>query len=309
MMSEFVHGNCPHCGNALQIPADLEEFACLYCGKRCRTEVMLALNVADTDQYTKEREYLNERLVKAVVNYPDYHKKITKKDFFRAFETYEADNAKILEHLDVCARLDPDGKEKCIEKICTELLDHVDAHLMGDVRWAKKSKREQLLFETRVVLAIFLTPLVRKRKLETAELFREELNRQWRKRYPTHKWTPGDYEVLAGGFRKRKLCFITTATCLHEGKSDTCDELQAFRAFRDGYLTAHDGAADIERYYDIAPSIVTCIDFCDDSKAAYEEIRTKWLNPCSLALQENRLEDCRMIYTNMVNTLQKKYLQ
>ncbi len=308
-MSEFVHGNCPHCGNALQIPVNLEEFSCLYCGKRCRTEVMLGLANTDGGQYAQEIEYLRERLVQAIVNYPDYHKKITKKDFFRAFETYEADNAKMLDHLDICARLDPDGKKACMEKICKTLIDDLEKHLMGDVRWAKKSQRERLLFDTRVVMAIFLTPLVRKRRLETAEDFREALHRLWLKRFPTQKWIPGDYEVLASGFRKRKLCFITTATCLHEGKSDTCDELQAFRAFRDGYLTQNGGQADIAQYYDLAPTIVTCIEHLDDSERIYAEIRQRWLEPCYTALQENRNADCRRIYTDMVSTLQAKYLQ
>ncbi len=308
-MSEFVHGNCPSCGKPLQIPADLEEFACLYCGERCRTEVMLALGNVPEGHYGVERAYLKDNLPKTVINYPDYHTKLTEKKFYNAFDTYETDNAQILEHLDICARMDPEGKQACVKKVCQELLDTLETHMESDRRWEKKGKREQLLFETRVVLAIFLTPLARKLKLETAEPFCEELNRQWLERFPTHKWIPGDYEVLANGFKRSKLCFITTATCTHEGKQDDCAELTAFRAFRDGWLMQHGGSQDISRYYEIAPTIVTCIEHCDDTQSRYTEIRQTWLEPCYTALQEGRNEDCRTIYTDMVKTLQKRYLQ
>ncbi len=308
-MAEYIIGSCPHCGKELQIPAELEEFSCLYCGERTRTEVMLALQETKDDRYAQEREYLRERLPLTVTRYPDYYKKITKKEFFRAFETYETENQKTLDHLDVCARLHPQGAKECVQEVCKELMDALDAHMMGLRKWEKKSKRDEILFETRVVLAIFLTPLVRKRKLETAELFREELNKQWLERWPKHKWTPGDYEVLAEGFRRRKLCFITTATCQFDGKPDDCEELVMFRAFRDGWLSENGGKVDIAAYYEIAPTIVTCIDYCDDAAAQYAQIREKWLNPCVLALRENRNEDCRAIYTDMVKTLSKTYLR
>ena len=308
-MSEFIQGNCPHCGNELQIPTDLQEFSCLYCGERCRTEVMLAMQNADTTQYDNEREYLRERLPQMVTGYPDYFKKITKKDFFKAFETYEIDNQKAMNRLDVCARLDPQGPEHCMKEVCKDLVDALEAHMMGDKRWAKSSQREQLMFETRVILAIFLTPLARKCKLETAELFRTELNEQWLARWPKQKWIPGDYEVLANGFRRKKLCFITTATCRHDGKPDDCAELTAFRAFRDGWLTEQNGQGDIELYYEIAPSIVTFLNCCDDTDACYAQIREVWLDPCYRALQDGRNEDCRAIYTDMVQTLSRKYLQ
>ncbi len=308
-MSEFIQGNCPYCGKSLQIPADLEEFSCLYCGKRCRTELLTVANAVDANSCAQEMDNIREPLFHAIVNYPDYHKKITKKDFFPAFETYEADNGQLLDRIDACARTAPDGKQACIKKLSTALIDDLEAHFKSDPKWEKKSHREQLFFNARVVFAIFLTPLARKRKLLTADIFCEALNRAWLERFPAQKWTPGDYEVLANGFKKRKLCFITTATCLHEGKSDTCDELQAFRAFRDGYLMQHGGREDIAKYYDLAPTIVTCIEHLDDSELVYAEIRQKWLDPCYTALTENRHADCRRLYTDMVSTLRNKYLQ
>ncbi|MBO2526952.1 MAG: hypothetical protein CW335_02045 [Clostridiales bacterium] len=36
-MAELIKGNCPNCGKPLEIPAELEEFSCLYCGERSKT--------------------------------------------------------------------------------------------------------------------------------------------------------------------------------------------------------------------------------------------------------------------------------
>ena len=307
-MAEMMKITCPHCGKELEIPAELEEFSCLYCGERIHME-KTALEPAAASSYEEEREYLRQNLCKTVTGYTSYYNKLSKREFFSCSETYEEDNKEILMHLDPCAALHPEGPEACIKEICTELLDQIVEYLKKEGIWDKKNKKENALFDIRVVLAIFLTPLVRKCGLENAEFFREELHRQWIARWPKHPWIPGDYDDLANGYKKHRLCFITTATCRYDGKPDDCEELTAFRRFRDGWLTEHDGREDIETYYEIAPAIVTMIDYCDDPEQRYGEIKRTWLQPCMTALRENRPEDCRRIYTDMVNTLQSRYLQ
>lgn len=308
-MAETIHLTCPECGNTLEVPAALEEFSCMYCGKRARTATVKAMNESAGSAYEEIRAELREKLPEAVIKYPDYHRKITKKEFFPAFEAYEKENTPLLEQLDVCARLCPGQTDKCMRQIAEDLLDELEAYMQKDPRWNKKNGRSNLMFEVKVVLAIFMTPLVRKLKLASAEAFRTALHEGWLKRWPKEPWTPGDYDVLAGGFKKRKFCFITTATCRNEGKPDDCAELTAFRAFRDGWLTEHGGEALIEKYYEIAPAIVTCIDLCDDGKARYAEVRERWLTPCYEALREERYADCRDTYVDMVRTLESRYLQ
>lgn len=308
-MAETKKLTCPNCGRELDIPAELDEFSCLYCGHRSQVAVVRAIRESDGLSYDAVRAELSEALPKMVTNYKDYYQKLDKKSFPAAFETYEKDNGETLDRLDVCARLHPQGMDAAMREICADMMDTLEKYMQADKRWAKKMKRSELIFEIKVVLAIFLTPLVRKRKLESSEAFRTQLNQQWMERLPKEKWTPGDYEVMMSGFKRRKFCFITTATCAAEGKPDDCAELTAFRAFRDGWLTEHGGEALIERYYEVAPSIVTCIDYCDDARKCYRELRERWLEPCYLALSEERYADCREMYVDMVQTLEKRYLQ
>lgn len=304
-MEEIRKGNCPHCGKPLEIPAELEEFSCLYCGARSKTADLCVKKAIVAGEFEQRRQVLLQELPKAVTGYPDYYKKITKKDFFPAFERYENENRETVDSLDLCVDACPDGEQAGVERLCKDLLDAIDAYMQAD----RRRNKSAIQFEVKVVLAIFLTPLIGKRKLHCAEAFRTELNRRWLERYPKQLWTPGDYDVMASGFRKRKWCFITTATCAYEKKSDDCAELTAFRAFRDGWLTEHGGQALIAEYYEKAPGIVTCIELCDNPAERYKEIRERWLAPCYRALQEDRMEECRDRYVDMVRTLEKRYLQ
>ena len=304
---DYIKGYCPHCGKALQVPSDLDEFSCLYCGARTNPKE-IRKDISD-ELYQAEREFLRENLVQTVIRYPENYKKMTRKEFLPTFNDYEDENAKIVKHLDTCVRAYPSDSDECMQDICKELIDQIEDHLKAQPKWKSTRKQYDMLYATRVVLAIFLCPLVRKLELETAEDFCAELNKQWIVRFPAHKWSPGYFKVLEAGYKKRGFCFITTATCEHDGKADDCVELTAFRAFRDGWMLKNGFEADIQKYYEIAPAIVQCIDHCDDSALRYAEIREKWLNPCYQALQEDRNEDCRKLYSQMVETLTQKYLQ
>lgn len=166
--------------------------------------------------------------------------------------------------------------------------------------------------KTKYVVALFFVPMVLRQKLPSGREFADTLQAVLVERYPKSPFYVGDYETLAGGFRKKKflgLCFITTAVCEAEGKPDDCAELTAFRAFRDGYLKAQpDGAALIEEYYRIAPTIVMCIDVCGDRDARYAAIREQYLQPCYNALQAGDLAGCKTKYVRMVRDLEREYL-
>lgn len=303
-MPESIKGLCPGCGKPLEIPAELTEFSCLYCGRRYPIGV-LRKESHNAEQYPALREALRAELPLMVTPYSDYFQKITRKDFFPAFERYENENSERLERLQACVDAHPEGAEAGVREICADLIAELDR----DFSQKPQRKKEKAQFETRVVLAVFLTPLIRKRGLDCAEGFCTQLHSQWLARYPKQPWTPGDYEVLVNGFRRRKWCFITTATCRYEGKPDDCAELTAFRAFRDGWLMAHGGEALIAEYYEKAPGIVACIELCDCPQERYEEIQSRWLTPCYQALTQQRYADCRDCYIDMVRSLEQRYAQ
>ena len=181
------------------------------------------------------------------------------------------------------------------------MLDELEAGLQ------KKGDME----DEKIVLAIFFVPMVRKQQLPISEEFVTILQKQWVERYPKSPFYLGDYESISGGFRKKflGLCFITTAVCQELGKPDDCEELTAFRAFRDGYLRSQpDGEALIREYYNIAPGIVTCINTCSDRHASYARIREEYLAPCYQDLLAGRNESCKARYVRMVRDLEREYL-
>lgn len=310
-MAEMITRSCPHCGKELQVPEDLQEFSCLYCGQRIRLEEEkeAALSPVKLPEAEAEQrlEALRPRLLGAVTRYPKYCEKLGKKDFFIAFETYENDNRGLMKEVDAFLQQHPQGQAQAAKLLCSAQVEDLEQYVLGDKRFARKTQRGSVIFEIKVVLAIFMTPMVRKMKLETAELYRQTLNKCWMEKFPKDVWYPGDYEVLESGYKKRKLCYITTAICRHEGKSDQCAELSAFRRFRDGWLTEQGDTALIEAYYEKAPGLVACLELCDEAETGYRCLREDYLQPCYEALQRGDHEACRTRYVQMVRYLEEKY--
>jgi len=303
-----VSGKCLYCGKTVEVPEDISEFSCLYCGQRQKLKDMLAAQNRNEDRAAEELAWLEKNLIQAAIRYPDYYRRITKKLFPPAFERYEDENREIMIRLDRYVSFS--AREDAVDQVCELLLNEMEGHMQKDKRWQRKPKHPDVLFEYKVLLALYLTPLVRKLELACAEQFRDRLHALWIARYPNQEWIPGDYELLMNGFKRGKLCYITTATCAFDGKPDDCPELTELRRFRDGWLQqSPDGDALIARYYELAPSIVTCIDHCDDSGERYAEIRERWLEPCLAALSGGNYEDCRVRYVDMVQTLQRRYRQ
>ena len=104
-------------------------------------------------------------------------------------------------------------------------------------------------------------------------------------------------------------CYITTAVCRKDNKEDDCYELNMFSDFRDNWLMYQkDGNALIERYYKIAPQIVKNIDLKNDSSLIYDEINNKYLKNCLKMIENKEYEECKKLYIEMVESLEKKYL-
>lgn len=304
-MAEKLIGNCPHCGKELEIPGDLQEFSCLYCGERSHTDLLRG----QQEFRYEELSELASQLPQTLRDHGELYKHINKKEYESTFAAYETEHSILLKRIDVVISAAPMGIPKAVENLCEIFLDTLEQNLQEVKGYGGRAGRGRILFEIKVGLALFLTPLCRKLHLSMAEPFCKALHNAWLKRYPKEPWQPGVYEEILGGFRRKGLCFITTAACAYEGKADDCYELTSFRAFRDGWLSENGGEDLIREYYDLAPSLVTLMDHCDDPQDCYREIRRCWLEPCLEALEQGDPVQCRDTYIHMVSTLRTRYMQ
>ena len=304
---EFLSGFCPKCGEMLKVPAALAQFSCMYCGARLAQEDLVT-ETAPAPAVSPETaaallETAQRQLPDCVRAFRGYQKKITKAEFEPAFAEIYAAAEPVFRQLD--SAFSALGADADLQKSAEAFLDELE------LDWAAGRSKNGARDDDKMVIAIYLVPAIRKLALPSSEPFCETLQREWVRRYPKAPFYLGNYDDISTGFRKKMLglCFITTAVCEEEGKSDDCEELTAFRAFRDGYLrSCPDGPALIEEYYDIAPGIVTCINLASDRRETYRAIRETYLAPCYEDLQNGRLADCKDRYTKMVRTLARRFL-
>lgn len=303
---EFISGKCSQCGEELRIPAYLETFSCMYCGARLTPADLVEELLPPVEGDPEElMERVCRDLLSCVADREELRREVNRNRFAEAFDLYERECRPIFEDLDLACRLAPERRDDRLQEAVTALLDQLEQ------RWAaKRGSRALALEEDKMIVAIFLVPMVGRLKLSVSDEFCQLLQKNWVQRYPKYPFYVGTYEDIQDGFKKRfKFCFITTAVCESEGKPDDCAELEAFRAFRDGYLMDSENGPDlVEEYYHIAPQIVAAIDGCSDRMARYETIRRRYLQPCYEALCDGREEACKEQYMQMVRDLKQEYL-
>ena len=302
MNEMMMEGICPRCGRLLQIPGELEEFSCLYCGERLKQQELVQKQ-QEEESARQAFEQVLPMLLSCVRDYRGYQRRINRNEFKEAFQSYEQGTSEIFERLNYGAA----GDREKIGLAAERLLDDLEQD------WNTLGKREQnaCMESDKLLIAIFLVPAMRRRKLNVSEPFCEILQKKWCERHPKSPFFVGDYDSIAEGFQRKVLglCFITTAVCEAEGKPDDCPELTAFRAFRDGWLKQQpDGQLLIDEYYNIAPGIVTCINLASEREKRYAQLRSVYLEPCYADLQAGRLERCKERYVAMVRDLEREYL-
>lgn len=308
----YIVGKCSQCGEELRVPEHLESFSCMYCGARLTpqdlVEELPPVELSGDPEALMQR--VREQILHCITDHLGIRMKINRNQFEEAFEGYERSCRGVFEDLDLACRIEPDKRSARIVETVDLFLDQLEQDWPMRKGWKQAYKRGAIRDDDKMTIAIFLVPMVRHLKLSISEEFAETLQKHWVERFPKSPFYVGDYDSIASGFRRRfKLCFITTAVCRELGKPDDCEELTAFRAFRDGYLAScPDGPALVEEYYDIAPGIVTCIDLCGDRAERYARIRERYLTPCYRDLRAGRPESCKRRYVRMVRDLQRQYL-
>ena len=301
--NEMKHILCPECGKELNVPAHLSSFCCMYCGARIETQSPATpVSISDGEA---GKAFYQANVLGVICSHLGIDKQVTSTQYDGAFAHYRARNEETFRQLELAVN----AGVYTLEEAACDFLDKLEKH------WAEDKERKQrpaaMLETDKFVIAVFLVPMIRSLKLSVSEGFCESLRAQWCDRHPKAPFYLGTYEDLSKGFQKKLLglCFITTAICEFEGKSDDCEELTAFRSFRDGYLlSCPDGANLIQKYYDIAPGIVLHIDLSSDREAIYQDLRQRYLHPCFEDIQNGRPAQCKKRYTDMVLSLEKQYL-
>lgn len=308
VQTELLHGICPKCGEALDVPHHLKQFSCMYCGARLTPDEIMpkapaeVLSEADA---LSSAAYYREHVLDTITAFPGIEKEVTRSGYADSFDRYLNGCAPIFRNLDQAVSAGAISLEDAV----SFYLDALENHWQTRKSW--KQSYNTLLETDKFVIAIYLVPMVRELKLSVSEDFCTLLHEKWMDRYPKYPFYLGTYQEMTAGFNKKflGLCFITTAVCRHSGKPDDCAELTAFRGFRDGYLRAcPDGPALIDKYYDIAPGIVLHLDLSADRDARYAAIRETYLEPCFADIQAGRLKACKDRYTEMVLKLEQEYL-
>ncbi|MBE6933267.1 MAG: hypothetical protein E7464_07810 [Ruminococcaceae bacterium] len=304
---QMREGQCPKCGKRLQIPEELKEFSCLYCGSRLFSYELITEEEKPADAVQDYKVFTKEAL-HAAVDFPDSMGRVTKTEFFSYFDSYYAQCAAPFEALERCTLAYHGNREDFLAKAAKELMQKIEDWFEAQKGWKLRHRRSEIIERTKFTIAIFMVPTIRKCAPEIGLSFSKKLRELWMDNHPDSPFELATYDDLANGFKKRPLCFITTAVCEFRGQADDCAMLQDFRAFRDGYLmSCADGAELVREYYDCAPGIVSRIDFCEDRKTVYDRLYLDYLTPCHEALRRGELSACKERYVNMMHDLKKQY--
>lgn len=236
-------------------------------------------------------------------------KEFKRKTYVDVFEEgYERHKEVISDFIALCQNKSDEELESLISELATVIPDHAYEKLKA----LSKSKQNRLEVDYNMNVVVYVVPMITYTKDEYCKKLAEQLTAAWNaKGVSSLEIGQSSYEVIAGGFRKGILgfCYITTAVCENMNKADDCYELTTLRNYRDEYLMqTEEGRNLVEEYYDTAPFLVQVLDMQPNAKELYHDIYQDYLIPCIQYIEQNKNEECKERYINMVRGLQKKYL-
>ncbi|MCL2865896.1 MAG: hypothetical protein FWE25_10190 [Lachnospiraceae bacterium] len=198
-----------------------------------------------------------------------------------------------------------DESEGNIEAIADVLPGYIAGQLE---EMASKRKRELYGVDHNMNMVAFFVPLIGLVQSEHTSALTDRIVELWNVKMPSSKIGVSTVENINGGFRKG-LCYITTAVCHSLDKPDDCYELNLLRDYRDDYLLCFpEGRQVVEAYYNVAPTLVNRINAKADSDKIYQGIWLSHIRPCVKLIQEDKKEECKILYFNMVRMLEEKFL-
>ena len=195
-------------------------------------------------------------------------------------------------------------KEQFLTNMANALVETADEKVKAQ---GKKNNQDKLLMDYNLYMAVYVLPAILEFHGQSSKPLTEKLLAGWKERFPKTNIQAATYEHIEHGFH-RKFCYITTAVCETFGKPDDCYELTILRNYRDGYLMDQpEGEEIIKEYYDVAPTIVKHINKNPEKSAIYQDVWDKYLHPCIQMIEDNKNEECKELYIQMVRDLQTEY--
>ena len=199
---EQITLTCPACGREIQVPAELREFSCVYCGAKHRMAELLTPK-APADE--ADRAFAEEHLLDCVRDFPNWYKQFNRKKYEAAYRRQFEAVTPTCEAMDrwVCAQ--PAKREALLNDFADSFLAQWDSFHRGHPKARTKHARDRLEFADKLTLALFTVPAIRSLGLSVSEDFPRVLRDKFNALYPNNVFELGTYEDIASGFRRHGL--------------------------------------------------------------------------------------------------------
>ena len=232
-----------------------------------------------------------------------YMHRFNREHYADAFASYMSEHTPLFDEIENACRAEADPAS-VTDRLAKAFTDAAKASYDAQ----KKGKRTGYLIDMNTLLVVYVLPSLREYSGTFGEPLVNALTDTWNATFTQYKIKPGTFAEINSGFR-RKLCYVTTAVCESLGKDENCHEIRMLKEYRDGFLTREpDGRELIDKYYDIAPTIVNRINKRPDASDAYAQIYRTYISPCISMIEENRLHECKAHYVEMMQVLCKQYM-
>lgn len=286
------------------MPADREKIICMFCGQEILVSEALGEKKEEVDPVRYGESY-NQALLGLEDLIGACHDPMQefKKDLYEgSFEAYYAAHRSLFEAMEYVYRSE-ENKEQWLAKMAQHFVETAKNDISSIKSKNKQSQRQQ---DLNFLVSIYMVPCILKYPASMSEPFTDRLLEEWNGAFKV-KLGKARFADIESGFHK-KLCYITTAVCESLGKGTDCYELTLLKSYRDNYLEpTPEGHKLVAEYYDIAPTIVKRMEKEPDSKKLYREIYDRYLRPCIHEIEEQRMEECKELYFQMVTELKEKY--
>lgn len=251
--------------------------------------------------------YILENATQLVQSVQNPLKKFNKQDYPSQFEKYSCEHENLIEGI----------KEYINDKNEDEIKVFANTFafsLVSPIQYAqeavsKKSIREKNQIDLNLVLVIYVFPLLQDKLGENGKILSEAVIEEWKKAFPKEtNLQLSTKESIQGGFKSR-LCYISSASAIVNGKDDHCYELELLRGFRDKFLSfGNEQSRQMNAYYNVSPTILKRIDRSSHSKNIYLSLWKEYILPCIRYIEAKDEESCYHHYMKMVEALKETYL-